>query len=107
MTQAAGCKRGQIKYSIMMPGTHVWPHTGPTNCRLRMHLGLVIPKTGNGTKLRCGDEVRTWEEGKVMIFDDSFEHEVWQQAESFRLIFIIDIWHPDITQKEIKSLSPI
>jgi len=107
MTQAAGCKRGQIKYSIMMPGTHVWPHTGPTNCRLRMHLGLVIPKTGNGTKLRCGDEIRTWEEGKVMIFDDSFEHEVWQQAESFRLIFIIDIWHPDITQREIKSLSPI
>ena len=41
-----------------MPGTHVWPHTGPTNCRLRMHLGLVIPKTGNGTKLRCGDEIR-------------------------------------------------
>ena len=48
-----------------MPGTHVWPHTGPTNCRLRMHLGLVIPKTGNGTKLRCGDEVRLVE--KVLL----------------------------------------
>lgn len=107
MTAAASCKRGQIKYSIMMPGTHVWPHTGPTNCRLRMHLGLVIPKTGNGTRLRCADETRTWEEGKVLIFDDSFEHEVWQDAESYRLIFIIDIWHPDLTDRERKSLSPI
>lgn len=107
MHVAAGCKRGQIKYSIMMPGTHVWPHTGPTNCRLRMHLGLVIPKTGNGTKLRCADETRTWEEGKVMIFDDSFEHEVWQEAESYRLIFIIDIWHPDLTDRERRTLAPI
>jgi len=107
MTRAAGCKRGQIKYSIMQPGTHVWPHTGPTNCRLRMHLGLVIPTTGNGTRLRCADETRTWHEGKVMIFDDSFEHEVWQDADSYRIIFIVDIWHPDLTDAEKKKLSPI
>uniref|UniRef100_A0A3B4A4F8 Aspartyl/asparaginy/proline hydroxylase domain-containing protein n=1 Tax=Periophthalmus magnuspinnatus TaxID=409849 RepID=A0A3B4A4F8_9GOBI len=79
----------QIKFSVMHPGTHVWPHTGPTNCRLRLHLGLVIPKTG------C-----QWEEGKVLIFDDSFEHEVWQDADSFRLIFIIDVWHPELTRFE-------
>jgi len=42
-----------------------------------------------------------------MIFDDSFEHEVWQQAESFRLILIIDTWHPDLTDREKRSLSPI
>lgn len=46
----------QIKYSIMHPGTHVWPHTGPTNCRLRMHLGLVIPK--EGCRIRCAQENR-------------------------------------------------
>lgn len=46
----------QIKYSIMHPGTHVWPHTGPTNCRLRMHLGLVIPK--EGCKIRCANETK-------------------------------------------------
>ncbi|CAK8683183.1 unnamed protein product [Clavelina lepadiformis] len=107
MPNAHGCTRGQIKFSIMMPGTHVWPHTGPTNCRLRMHLGLVIPKTGQGAWLRCADQNRTWEEGKVLIFDDSFEHEVWQNAESFRLILIVDVWHPDITEHEKKTLSPI
>ncbi|XP_015329936.1 aspartyl/asparaginyl beta-hydroxylase isoform X9 [Bos taurus] len=103
--ETTGCRRGQIKYSIMHPGTHVWPHTGPTNCRLRMHLGLVIPK--EGCKIRCANETRTWEEGKVLIFDDSFEHEVWQDAASFRLIFIVDVWHPELTPHQRRSLPAI
>nr|XP_035133544.2 aspartyl/asparaginyl beta-hydroxylase isoform X12 [Callithrix jacchus] len=103
--ETTGCRRGQIKYSIMHPGTHVWPHTGPTNCRLRMHLGLVIPK--EGCKIRCADETKTWEEGKVLIFDDSFEHEVWQDASSFRLIFIVDVWHPELTPQQRRSLPAI
>ncbi|XP_045077350.1 aspartyl/asparaginyl beta-hydroxylase isoform X10 [Coregonus clupeaformis] len=103
--EATGCKRGQIKFSVMQPGTHVWPHTGPTNCRLRMHLGLVIPKTG--CTIRCTNNTRAWEEGKVLIFDDSFEHEVWQDANSYRLIFIVDVWHPELTQYQRQTLSPI
>lgn len=103
--ETTGCRRGQIKYSIMHPGTHVWPHTGPTNCRLRMHLGLVIPK--EGCKIRCANETKTWEEGKVLIFDDSFEHEVWQDAASFRLIFIVDVWHPELTPQQRHSLPAI
>lgn len=50
---------------------------------------------------------RTWTEGKVLIFDDSFEHEVWQEAESFRLILIVDIWHPELTEQEKKTLTSI
>ncbi|KFR06223.1 Aspartyl/asparaginyl beta-hydroxylase, partial [Nipponia nippon] len=103
--EATGCRRGQIKYSIMHPGTHVWPHTGPTNCRLRMHLGLVIPK--EGCRIRCAQDNRTWEEGKVLIFDDSFEHEVWQDAETYRLIFIVDVWHPELTAQERRTLPAI
>ncbi|XP_062935499.1 aspartyl/asparaginyl beta-hydroxylase isoform X4 [Cynocephalus volans] len=103
--ETTGCRRGQIKYSVMHPGTHVWPHTGPTNCRLRMHLGLVIPR--EGCKIRCANETKTWEEGKVLIFDDSFEHEVWQDASSFRLIFIVDVWHPELTPQQRLSLPAI
>ncbi|XP_039246324.1 aspartyl/asparaginyl beta-hydroxylase-like [Pipra filicauda] len=103
--EATGCRRGQIKYSIMHPGTHVWPHTGPTNCRLRMHLGLVIPK--EGCRIRCAQENRAWEEGKVLIFDDSFEHEVWQDAENYRLIFIVDVWHPELTAQQRRTLPAI
>lgn len=103
--ETTGCKRGQIKFSVMQPGTHVWPHTGPTNCRLRMHLGLVIPS--KGCRIRCTNQTREWKEGKVLIFDDSFEHEVWQEAESYRLIFIVDVWHPELTQLQRQTLSPI
>ncbi|XP_068504855.1 aspartyl/asparaginyl beta-hydroxylase isoform X11 [Syngnathus scovelli] len=103
--EATGCKRGQIKFSVMQPGTHVWPHTGPTNCRLRMHLGLIIPK--QGCTIRCTDQTREWEEGKVLIFDDSFEHEVWQDADTFRLIFIVDVWHPQLTASQRQTLSAI
>ncbi|CAL8313052.1 unnamed protein product [Merluccius merluccius] len=103
--EATNCKRGQIKFSVMQPGTHVWPHTGPTNCRLRMHLGLVIPK--QGCRIRCTNQTREWEEGKVLIFDDSFEHEVWQEADSYRLIMIVDVWHPELTAHQRQTLSPI
>ncbi|PIK51261.1 Aspartyl/asparaginyl beta-hydroxylase [Apostichopus japonicus] len=101
---SAGCKRGQVKFSVMHPGTHVWPHTGPTNCRLRSHLGLVVP---GGSRIRVVNETRTWEEGKVLIFDDSFEHEVWQEAESYRLVLIVDFWHPELTENQKRYLSPI
>nr|CAH0104148.1 unnamed protein product [Daphnia galeata] len=98
------CKRGQVKFSIMHPGTHVWPHTGPTNCRIRAHLGLVVP---GGAQLRVGNTTDTWEEGKFIIFDDSFEHEVWHQGPSYRLVLIVDLWHPELTTDEWRSLAPI
>ncbi|XP_046440402.1 aspartyl/asparaginyl beta-hydroxylase-like isoform X5 [Daphnia pulex] len=98
------CKRGQVKFSIMHPGTHVWPHTGPTNCRIRAHLGLVVP---GGAQLRVGNTTDTWEEGKFIIFDDSFEHEVWHKGSSYRLVLIVDLWHPELTAEEWRSLAPI
>ncbi|XP_055944906.1 aspartyl/asparaginyl beta-hydroxylase-like isoform X2 [Argiope bruennichi] len=101
---AVNCKRGQVKFSIMQPQTHVWAHTGPTNCRLRAHLGLVIPE---GTSIRVATETRTWEEGKVILFDDSFEHEVWHNGTESRLVLIVDFWHPELTAYQKKSLTPI
>lgn len=50
---------------------------------------------------------RTWEEGKAIIIDDSFDHEVWHNGSSFRLILIVDFWHPDLTARQRASLSPI
>lgn len=50
---------------------------------------------------------RSWEEGKVLIFDDSFEHEVWQDADTYRLIFIVDVWHPELTAQQRRTLPAI
>ncbi|XP_071525233.1 aspartyl/asparaginyl beta-hydroxylase-like isoform X2 [Panulirus ornatus] len=101
---AAGCKRGQVKFSVMHPDTHVHAHTGPTNCRLRAHLGLVVP---SGLRLRIGNEMTTWQEGKILIFDDSWEHEVWHEGDSYRLVLIVDVWHPELSDHERKTLSTI
>ncbi|XP_036331510.1 aspartyl/asparaginyl beta-hydroxylase isoform X4 [Rhagoletis pomonella] len=101
---AASCRRGQVKFSVMQPGTHVHAHCGPTNCRLRAHLGLVVP---SGTRLRVAEEERTWIEGEFLIFDDSFEHEVWHNGSSFRLVLIVDVWHPDLSVQQRRTLTPI
>ncbi|XP_065226615.1 aspartyl/asparaginyl beta-hydroxylase isoform X2 [Planococcus citri] len=101
---AAGCRRGQVKFSIMEPGTHVWPHCGPTNCRLRAHLGLIVPKN---VTIRVAEETRSWREGEVLLFDDSFEHEIWHNGTSSRLILIVDVWHPNLSEDKRKTLSAI
>lgn len=82
---ASECKRGQVKFSVLHPGTHVFSHCGPTNCRLRAHLGLKVPEK---TSIRVATETRTWRDGQWLIFDDSYEHEVWHNGTSPRLVLI-------------------
>ena len=106
-TRVTGCKRGQTKFSVMVPGTEVWPHVGPSNTRLRLHLGLKVPIDKENVKITCGGVSKHWEEGKAFIFDDSFEHEVSHQASESRMILIMDIWHPQLTKHQIENLSPI
>ncbi|KDR14347.1 Aspartyl/asparaginyl beta-hydroxylase [Zootermopsis nevadensis] len=101
---ARDCRRGQAKFSVMHAGTHVWPHCGPTNCRLRSHLGLIVPE---GTYIRVAEETRTWKEGKLFVFDDSFEHEVWHNGTTTRLVLIVDVWHPELTEDEKRSMPAI
>ncbi|XP_069678126.1 aspartyl/asparaginyl beta-hydroxylase isoform X6 [Periplaneta americana] len=101
---ARDCRRGQVKFSVMQAGTHVWPHCGPTNCRLRSHLGLVVPE---GTFIRVAEETRSWKEGGLFIFDDSFEHEVWHNGTTTRLVLIVDVWHPELTENEKKTMPAI
>jgi aspartate beta-hydroxylase len=66
-------------FSAVAAGTHITPHTGPTNKKLRCHLPLVVPPGGKST-IRVGGERIPFEEGKAFVFDDSFEHEVWNEA---------------------------
>lgn len=82
-----------IKFSAIQPGTHIRTHTGPSNERLRIHLTL---HHSGGARIRVGTEWRTWEEGKAIIFDDSWEHEVIHNGEDMRVVLIMDIWHPEL-----------
>ena len=73
------------------PGTHLRPHCGSTNTRLTCHLGLLVP---GGATIRCGTEAREWAEGECIVFDDSFEHEVWHEGSADRVVLLINFWHP-------------
>lgn len=98
-------KRGQVKFSVMYPGTHVHPHSGPTNCRLRAHLGLKVPK--GDLKIRVAKETLEWREGKIFVFDDSFDHEVWHNGDAERVVLIVDLWHPELDEETKKYLPAI
>jgi aspartyl/asparaginyl beta-hydroxylase (cupin superfamily) len=95
---------GLVYFASLAPGTHLEPHCGPTNARLRCHLGLRVP---DGCSIRVGAETRCWQEGKCIIFDDSFEHEVWHMGTEVRLVFVLDIWHPDLNGEEIAAISTL
>ncbi|MGX1853056.1 aspartyl/asparaginyl beta-hydroxylase domain-containing protein [Streptomyces sp. NPDC055299] len=97
---ALGC--GMTYFSVLDPGTHIPAHTGYTNAHLRCHLGLVTP---NGPRIRVGDETREWERGKAFVFDDSYEHEVWNDSDEGRAVLLFDIWHPELTEIEIRAVS--
>ena len=91
---------GSAYFSLLAPKTHIKRHCGPTNTRLRLHLGLVVP---DGCRIRVGDETRTWAEGECLLFDDSFEHEVWNDNHTEeRLVLIVDVWHPDLATDEAR-----
>ena len=95
--QKCGPSFTSIKFSAIQPGTHIRTHTGPSNERLRLHLCLI--HTG-GAKIRVGTEWHTWTEGKVIMFDDSWEHEVIHTGQETRIVLILDIWHPELPENQ-------
>lgn len=88
--------------SILRPATHIEPHTGMLNSRLICHLPLVVP---DGCRLRVGAETRTVEQGKAMIFDDSIEHEAWNDGSSVRAVLLFEIWRPELSAAERDALT--
>ena len=117
---------GSAFFSRMRPGTHLRAHCGPNNLRLRIHIGVDVPGEG-AWKLRVGDEVREWRQGEALVFDDSFEHEVWHEPGAARggagrgplaaggappadadapsrVVLIVDVWHPAIPPHQRRGL---
>jgi len=81
-------------FSILAPRKHVPEHRGPYKGVLRYHLGLIIPAPENSCRIRVASEVRSWQEGKSLIFDDSHLHEVWNDSDSWRVVLFVDFLRP-------------
>jgi aspartyl/asparaginyl beta-hydroxylase (cupin superfamily) len=84
-------------FSILDKKSHIPPHCGVTNSRLIVHLPLVVP---DNCRFRVGSETREWKVGKAWVFDDTIEHEAWNDSDAPRAILIFDTWHPGLTPGE-------
>ena len=99
-----GSRTPAVLFSRLEPGAHIPPHHGMLNCRLICHLPLIVPQ---GCWLRVGNETREWEEGKLLIFDDSIEHEAKNPSGELRIILLFDIWRPELSDAERQGISTI
>ncbi|HEY0413803.1 MAG TPA: aspartyl/asparaginyl beta-hydroxylase domain-containing protein [Allosphingosinicella sp.] len=99
-----GTRTPSVLFSLLRGGAHIPPHFGMLNSRLICHLPLVVPP---GCWLRVGNETRQWEEGKLLIFDDTFEHEANNPTPELRVLLLFDVWRPELTAAERDGVSAI
>ena len=81
-------------FSILAPGKHIPEHRGPYKGLLRYHLGLRIPDPAEQCRIEVGGEVRTWHEGRSLLFDDTYLHEAWNDSDEIRVVLFVDVVRP-------------
>lgn len=91
-----------VLFSLLQPRTHIPPHHGMLNTRLICHLPLILP---GDCALRVGNEVRPWRMGESLVFDDSVEHEAWNDSDETRVILLYEIWRPELTAEERRLVA--
>lgn len=84
-------------FSLLKPRSHIPPHTGVSNTRAIIHLPLIVP---DGCRFRVGGETRSWKVGEAFAFDDTIEHEAWNDSDDLRAVLIFDVWNPYLTETE-------
>jgi aspartyl/asparaginyl beta-hydroxylase (cupin superfamily) len=91
-------------FSILRPRTRIPCHTGVSNTRLVLHLPLIVPE---GCGFRVGGETRQWREGEAWVFDDTIDHEAWNDSDKPRAILICDVWSPRLSAEERELIVTI
>ena len=94
----------EVLFSVFTPGTQLLPHRGVTNTRVVGHLPLIVPPD---CALSVGGEVHEWQEGRAVVFDDTYEHEAWNRSDLTRVILIFDLWHPALTEPEREAVTDL
>ena len=94
----------EVCFSVLTPGTHILKHRGVTNTRLVTHLPLIVP---DNCAISVGGEERVWREGECFTFDDTFEHEAWNRGDSTRVVMLLDVWNPHLTDVEREAVTAL
>jgi aspartate beta-hydroxylase len=93
-----------VFFSTLEPKTRIPPHTGATNARLIVHLPLIVP---NACGFRVGNDTREWQPGQALVFDDTIEHEAWNDSDRLRTVLIFDIWNPQLSETERELIGAL
>ncbi|MDB5695814.1 MAG: aspartyl beta-hydroxylase [Sphingomonas bacterium] len=80
-------------FSILAPGTHIPVHRGVTKGLITCHLGLIVPRDGD-VRMRVADRVVRWAEGETLVFDDTYDHEVWNDTAGTRVVLLVQFERP-------------
>lgn len=91
-------------FSLLAPKTVIPPHVGISNTRLVCHLALIVPE---GCWFRVGGQTREWTPGEAFVFDDTMEHEAANPSDRLRVVFICDVWHPDLSPTEREAVAAL
>ncbi|MGE5562322.1 MAG: aspartyl/asparaginyl beta-hydroxylase domain-containing protein [Bacillota bacterium] len=91
-------------FSLLAPRTHIPPHTGVANTRLVCHLPLIVPPNCG---FRCGATTREWKTGEAFVFDDTIEHEAWNDSDELRVVLIVDLWPPALGAAEREAVAAV
>lgn len=91
-------------FSVLQPRTRIPPHHGIANTRLVLHLPLIMPE---GCGFRVGNETRSWKVGEAWVFDDTIEHEAWNDSDQARTILICDLWNPRLSEEERAMIARV
>ncbi len=95
--------RFELFLSVLEPGTHIPAHFGGANLKLTLHLPLWIPE--GDTALQVDGEARRWNEGEMMIFDDTYLHEAWNRTDKPRAVLLLKVYHPELSVEEVGVLE--
>lgn len=93
-----------LMFSLLAPHTRIPPHHGVSNARLVLHLPLIVPPHCG---FRVGGETRDWVPGEAFVFDDTIEHEAWNDSDQLRVVLIGDLWRPELTPVEREAVAAI
>jgi beta-hydroxylase len=81
-------------FSIFEPNTHIPAHRGVTKALINVHLGLVVPQGPQRCEIRVGDEIRRWDPGQLLILDETYEHEAWNESDEPRVVLFLQVKRP-------------
>jgi len=80
-------------FSVLQSKKDIPYHVGPFAGVLRYHLGVTVPGQMQ-CGIQVGEDIRHWDEGKSLIFDDTHRHGAWNRSDEDRVILLVDFARP-------------